>query len=154
MESLFVGFFFLVILLFAGSFILKGLVWALVIPLNFIEAVLGFIGIPFKFVGSILAFVWSILTFFIPGDMTHTTAPSPAISSSYAVHTSSVVQPSYHSQSFSQDASECHPSYPDVCIPVREFDLNCSDISYKRFQVTGYDVYGFDRDHDGIGCEK
>ena len=32
--------------------------------------------------------------------------------------------------------------------------MNCPDISYKNFQVTGSDPHGFDRDNDGIGCES
>ena len=46
-------------------------------------------------------------------------------------------------------------SYPDldICIPPYPPDLNCPDIPYKNFQVTGADPHGFDRDRDGIGCE-
>src|SRR4030095_14264481 len=38
-------------------------------------------------------------------------------------------------------------SYPDpnVCIPPYPPDLNCPDISYTNFQVTGSDPHGFDR---------
>jgi hypothetical protein len=47
-------------------------------------------------------------------------------------------------------------SYPDrnICIPPYPPDLNCPDISYKNFRVTGSDPHGFDRDKDGIGCES
>lgn len=48
----------------------------------------------------------------------------------------------------------CHPSYPTVCIPPPPPDLDCKDIPHKRFQVIGDDPHGFDRDHDGIGCES
>lgn len=48
----------------------------------------------------------------------------------------------------------CDPSYPDVCIPPPPPDLDCGDISYRRFRVTGSDPHGFDRDGDGIGCES
>ena len=43
---------------------------------------------------------------------------------------------------------------PDICIPPYPPDLNCPDISYKNFQVTGADPHGFDGDNDGIGCES
>ena len=50
--------------------------------------------------------------------------------------------------------SNCHSSYPTVCIPPPPPDLNCGDISLRRFQVVGSDPHGFDRDNDGIGCES
>lgn len=50
-------------------------------------------------------------------------------------------------------SGSCDPSYPDVCIAPYPPDLDCSQIPYKRFRVTGSDPHGFDRDHDGIGCE-
>jgi micrococcal nuclease len=45
-------------------------------------------------------------------------------------------------------------SYPDACIPAYPPDLNCGDISDKRFQVLPSDPHSFDRDGDGIGCES
>jgi hypothetical protein len=48
----------------------------------------------------------------------------------------------------------CHPSYPTVCIPPPPPDLDCGDIPYRRFTVVGSDPHGFDRDNDGIGCER
>ena len=50
--------------------------------------------------------------------------------------------------------NNCDPSYPDVCIPPAPPDLDCSDISERRFQVVGADPHGFDSDRDGIGCER
>jgi len=49
---------------------------------------------------------------------------------------------------------KCDPSYPDVCIPPAPPDLNCGDISLKRFRVIEPDPHGFDGDNDGIGCER
>jgi plastocyanin len=50
---------------------------------------------------------------------------------------------------------ECDPSYPDVCIPPPPPNLNCGDISERRFTVLPPDPHGFDgRDNDGIGCES
>jgi hypothetical protein len=51
-------------------------------------------------------------------------------------------------------SGDCDPSYPDFCIPSPPPDLNCPDISQKRFTVTGSDPHGFDRNNDGIGCES
>lgn len=48
----------------------------------------------------------------------------------------------------------CDPSYPDFCIPSPPPDLDCKDISQKRFTVLQPDPHGFDGDNDGIGCES
>lgn len=49
---------------------------------------------------------------------------------------------------------DCDSSYPDLCIPSPPPNLNCSDISDKKFRVFSPDPHGFDRDGDGIGCES
>lgn len=54
----------------------------------------------------------------------------------------------------STDNGECDSSYPDTCIPSPPPNLNCGDISDKRFEVLPPDPHGFDRDGDGIGCES
>ena len=48
----------------------------------------------------------------------------------------------------------CDPSYPDFCIPSPPPDLDCGDISQKRFTVLQPDPHRFDGDKDGIGCES
>jgi endonuclease YncB( thermonuclease family) len=48
----------------------------------------------------------------------------------------------------------CDASYPTVCIPPFPPDLDCGQIPYRRFQVSGADRHGFDGDRDGIGCES
>jgi plastocyanin len=54
-----------------------------------------------------------------------------------------------------EEESECHPSYPDFCIPPPPPDLNCDDISGRRFTVLSPDPHGLDgNDNDGIGCES
>lgn len=53
----------------------------------------------------------------------------------------------------SKPAQNCDASYPTVCIPPYPPDLDCGQISFKDFRVVGPDPHGFDRDHDGIGCE-
>ena len=50
--------------------------------------------------------------------------------------------------------SNCDPSYPDFCIPPPPPDLDCKDISQKRFTVLQPDPHRFDGDKDGIGCES
>ena len=50
--------------------------------------------------------------------------------------------------------SNCDPSYPDFCIPSPPPDLDCKDISQKRFTVLQPDPHRFDGDNDGIGCES
>jgi Staphylococcal nuclease homologue len=48
----------------------------------------------------------------------------------------------------------CDASYPDVCIPTYPPDLNCDDVAFTNFRVTGSDPHGFDgNDDDGWGCE-
>ena len=49
--------------------------------------------------------------------------------------------------------SNCHPSYPDNCIPPPPPDLNCDDIDARNFEVSGSDPHGFDPNNDGIECE-
>lgn len=50
--------------------------------------------------------------------------------------------------------SNCDAAYPDVCIPSPPPDLNCSDISFRRFRVLPPDPHYFDSDYDGVGCES
>ena len=49
---------------------------------------------------------------------------------------------------------DCDPSYPGVCIPPYPPDLDCGDVSFRRFQVVPPDPHGFDGNHDGVGCES
>ncbi|MBD2122398.1 thermonuclease family protein [Trichocoleus sp. FACHB-262] len=50
--------------------------------------------------------------------------------------------------------SNCSPAYPGVCIPPGPPDLDCGDISERRFQVVAPDPHRFDGDSDGVGCES
>ncbi len=47
----------------------------------------------------------------------------------------------------------CDASYPGVCIAPYPPDLDCGDVPYTNFNVTGSDPHGFDGDSDGVGCE-
>ncbi|MFN8470088.1 MAG: hypothetical protein U0X20_31325 [Caldilineaceae bacterium] len=53
-----------------------------------------------------------------------------------------------------QQAGNCDPSYPSLCIPVGISDLDCPDVTARRFPVTGADPHRFDGDGNGIGCER
>lgn len=48
--------------------------------------------------------------------------------------------------------TDCSPSYPGVCIPPAPPDLDCGDVTYKRFVVLPPDPHNFDGNADGIGC--
>ena len=64
-----------------------------------------------------------------------------------------VIQPTNTPVNNSQ--TNCDPSYPTVCIPRYPPDLDCGDISFRRFQVLPPDPHNFDgNDNDGIGCES
>ena len=49
---------------------------------------------------------------------------------------------------------DCDSSYPDVCIPSPPPDLDCTDISDKKFTVLSPDPHDFDRYGDGVVCES
>ncbi|WP_366863805.1 excalibur calcium-binding domain-containing protein [uncultured Roseibium sp.] len=58
-----------------------------------------------------------------------------------------------------QSQSGCHPSY-DPCVPIAS-DVDCAGGRgngpvYVRgpIRVIGPDVYGLDRDGDGVACER
>ena len=51
-------------------------------------------------------------------------------------------------------AGSCDPSYPDVCIAPIEVtgDLDCGQITDRRFRVVPPDPHGFDAEGDGVGA--
>ncbi|HVM09181.1 MAG TPA: thermonuclease family protein [Acidimicrobiales bacterium] len=52
-------------------------------------------------------------------------------------------------------AGNCHPAYPDDCIPPAPPDLDCGDIRRAvRVDRTHGDPHGFDANADGWGCES
>jgi micrococcal nuclease len=51
-------------------------------------------------------------------------------------------------------SGSCDPSYPGACIPPSPPDLDCGDVSARRFKVLQPDPHRFDADFDGIGCER
>lgn len=57
-------------------------------------------------------------------------------------------------------AQACDPNYTGACVPIAS-DVDCAGGSgngpaYVRgpVRVVGRDIYGLDRDGDGIGCDK
>ena len=54
---------------------------------------------------------------------------------------------------------QCHPSYEGACLKMNAGDYDCIGGSGDgpnytgKVYVVGPDVFGLDRDHDGIGCE-
>ena len=46
------------------------------------------------------------------------------------------------------------PAYPSVCTPPPLPDLDCGEIEHRNFQVLPPDPHRFDRDRDGVGCER
>ena len=53
-----------------------------------------------------------------------------------------------------QDNDDCISSYPDICKPSLLLNLNCGDISDKRFKVLLTDPHGLDYVGEGKGCES
>ncbi|MBI2708188.1 MAG: thermonuclease family protein [Actinobacteria bacterium] len=83
-----------------------------------------------------------------PTSAAPTTGAPPAPPTSAAPTTSAPPSPTTRAR------SSCDPAYPDVCIPPAPPDLDCGDISARRFRVVPPDPHGFDGDGDGIGCES
>jgi len=80
---------------------------------------------------------------------------APSVPVAENIPAPSVVQPLPFAQPAAPAVTaDCHPSYPDVCIPSPPPDLDCTQIPFRRFRVVGSDPHRFDGDHDGVGCEK
>lgn len=58
-----------------------------------------------------------------------------------------------------ESPARCHPSYEDACLDPAASDYDCRGGSGNgplytgRVRVVGPDVFGLDRDGDGVGCE-
>lgn len=57
-------------------------------------------------------------------------------------------------------AAGCDPNYSGACVPIAS-DVDCAGGSgngpaYVQgpVYVVGVDIYGLDRNHDGVGCER
>lgn len=65
------------------------------------------------------------------------------------------LKPQYGTPAASRSGSRgrCDPNYAGACIPRPPPDLDCGDITARRFRVVGADVHRFDSDGDRIACE-
>ena len=59
-----------------------------------------------------------------------------------------------------KETQQCDPNYSGACVPIAS-DVDCAGgrgngPAYVQgpVQVVGTDIYGLDRDGDGIGCEE
>jgi micrococcal nuclease len=52
-----------------------------------------------------------------------------------------------------EPAVGCDPSYPDICLPPPPPDLDCREISERRFRVLPPDPHNLDGNDDGVACE-
>ncbi len=78
-------------------------------------------------------------------------APTPTIAPTATVAAPATAIPT--ASPTPTNGPRCDASYPAVCIPPPPPDLDCKDITVRRFRVFPPDPHGFDGDHDGIGCE-
>lgn len=104
--------------------------------------------------GAIAAFIIIIFLFIIGIGAYSSYKPSTPSYISSNLDTTDLGTFPEESTSIPSTGSGCDPSYPDACIPSPPPDLDCADVSQKRFTVSGSDPHGFDRDGDGIGCES
>ena len=59
------------------------------------------------------------------------------------------------SQPVMPSRNDCHPAYPDDCIPPPSPDLDCPEIKRKvRVDHANGDPHKLDANHDGWGCES
>jgi hypothetical protein len=50
---------------------------------------------------------------------------------------------------------DCHPAYPDDCLPPPPPDLDCDEIGYRvRVDHRYGDPHRLDADRDGVGCDR
>ncbi|MCZ6504686.1 MAG: hypothetical protein O6834_01720, partial [Actinobacteria bacterium] len=88
------------------------------------------------------------------GDTAFLLDPNGNIAVSYSYHDAVTTTTQPVTSTTTGGGGNCDPSYPTVCIPRYPPDLNCGDISHRRFTVLAPDPHGFDGDNDGVGCES
>lgn len=50
-------------------------------------------------------------------------------------------------------SGQCNDNYVGACVPNVNYDIDCNAVG-KPVRVVNKDVYHFDADRDGIGCES
>lgn len=88
--------------------------------------------------------LWGACASFGAPVVTAPAAPAPAVAAN--------ARPA-QAQPVAVAGGGCDPSYPEICLPPSP-DLNCGDITHRRFTVLPPDPHNFDGDADGIGCES
>ena len=58
-----------------------------------------------------------------------------------------------NSNSLMGGSGSCNDNYSDACVPNVKYDIDCKAVGH-RVKVIGKDVYHFDADGDGSGCER
>jgi len=48
----------------------------------------------------------------------------------------------------------CDSAYPNICISQSRSNLKCQDVKQHNFKVLPPDPHNFDRNGNGVGCEK
>ena len=128
-----------------------------------ISFVFGIFIWPFKLLWGLVSGIFSFLLsiIFIPFSIFSHPVPSELQQSQVFNPTSELQQSQVFNPTVSNSVVEsrdsrsgCDNSYPDVCIPLSDFDLDCKDVTDRNFQVLPPDPHNFDRDKDGLGCER
>jgi hypothetical protein len=60
----------------------------------------------------------------------------------------------FASQQQAASKQNCDAAYPDFCISQSLSNLKCQDVKQHNFKVLPPDPHNFDRNKDGVGCEK
>lgn len=82
------------------------------------------------------------------------TLPEPRFIPTATPKPTNVPQPTPQPKQVAPQGQACDPNYSGACIPNVDYDLDCGEISARRFTVVGRDVHRFDRDNDGVACES
>jgi len=101
---------------------------------------------------AIIAPTYTELVFTLPTDVQPPTRIATWTIEPTATQFVLTIQP----PSSGQSQGNCNPYYPDVCINDSP-RLNCPELEAKgifNFRVLPPDPLSYDRDNDGIGCDK
>ena len=91
-------------------------------------------------------------------DSGYSSAPSASKESSVQSTLKGFSVPSVQKESYESNKLACNPNYSG-CLSIDRGDYDCRGGSGNgpnytgRVRVIGTDIYGLDRDGDGIGCE-